>query len=280
MIDFKLDYDGPEITYRSFLSKLLVPNISMKRASFREGLPPKYYCLRHDIEGSDRSSYRRALKMAEVESELGIQATYFISYGMLMCPFFNVNVMDGKIIAFCNHLKYLGHDIGLHMDLLHYVVKWKDDTIRYVPVYQYYGTGLVQQLRIPISFLKENGIDVVGTSTHGSVEKYELGYDYEMWEEFDPALYEGIGKFYKPDEKKHSYQSFGLYFDADLFHHDFFLADSRRMWWGLVVKGNLPIPFGQNIGDANIGYEVLDKFKMAEKGCLQVLVHPLNWKDV
>lgn len=63
---------------------------------------------RHDIDVSPH----RALRMAAIEAEHGIVATYFV---MLHSPFYNA--LEAEIRAKLSAIAGLGHAIGLHFDL-------------------------------------------------------------------------------------------------------------------------------------------------------------------
>jgi hypothetical protein len=63
--------------------------------------------LRHDLE----FSVEIALKMAQIEADLGIKTTYFVQ---LHSEFYNI--FEKKNILQLNEIKKLGHQIGLHFD--------------------------------------------------------------------------------------------------------------------------------------------------------------------
>ena len=67
----------------------------------------KHIVLRHDIDLSIES----ALKMASIESDIGIKATYFF---LLSSHFYNLNTLDSK--SSLMKISELGHTIGLHFD--------------------------------------------------------------------------------------------------------------------------------------------------------------------
>jgi len=63
--------------------------------------------LRHDID----ADLEAALKMAQVEAELGVKATYFL---MLRSPVYNL--MSRHNDRFARQIVALGHHVGLHYD--------------------------------------------------------------------------------------------------------------------------------------------------------------------
>lgn len=67
--------------------------------------------LRHDID----MSLEAALKLAEIEKELGVQSTYFV---LITSDFYNP--YSKKSINLLNEISKLGHSIGLHFDETRY----------------------------------------------------------------------------------------------------------------------------------------------------------------
>lgn len=74
-------------------------------ASFGEGPADGDVFLRHDVD----LSLDAALRMAEVEHELGASATYFL---MTESVFYNLASKEG--VAAIERLRALGHRVGLH----------------------------------------------------------------------------------------------------------------------------------------------------------------------
>lgn len=62
---------------------------------------------RHDID----CSVHRALRLAEIESELGIRSTYFVQTGSMF-----YNALETEVRRRLHGIVSLGHDIGLHFD--------------------------------------------------------------------------------------------------------------------------------------------------------------------
>lgn len=71
----------------------------------------KCVILRHDID----TSLEKAVKLAKLESEMGVNSTYFI---LLSSEFYNVLSKDSHEKV--KEIQNMGHDIGLHFDELNY----------------------------------------------------------------------------------------------------------------------------------------------------------------
>lgn len=82
--------------------------------SFRDPITDGTLLLRHDVDFSPR----KAVRMAEIEAELGITATYFF---LLSAPVYNV--FSRQIRERVREIERLGHDVGLHFDSHQY---WSD----------------------------------------------------------------------------------------------------------------------------------------------------------
>lgn len=68
----------------------------------------RYFVLRHDIDYSPDA----ALRMAELESDLSVRATYFL---LLSTPYYNL--LSEDYCTFPRKLISLGHDVGFHFDV-------------------------------------------------------------------------------------------------------------------------------------------------------------------
>lgn len=72
------------------------------------GLPDRDFLLiRHDVDITPWS----ALRMAELEHELGVHTTY---YYRLHAPFYNL--MDGAVLDSVRRVAGMGHEVGLHYE--------------------------------------------------------------------------------------------------------------------------------------------------------------------
>ena len=82
----------------------------------KEDVP--YLVLRHDVDVSLGS----ALKMAEIEHEMGVRSTYFVWLsGKLYNP------LEGRNVCFMKKICALDHEIGLHYDTYQYGCYGQDD---------------------------------------------------------------------------------------------------------------------------------------------------------
>lgn len=90
---------------------------------FDEDYSENSILLRHDLE----FSVPIALKMAQIEANLGIRATYFVQ---LHSEFYNtlekVNIQDIK------EIQKLGHQIGLHFDSHFWNIETEDQLEKYI----------------------------------------------------------------------------------------------------------------------------------------------------
>jgi len=102
---FVYTYDN----YRTLLSGLLDRGYTF--ASYGDKLEEGSVLLRHDLD----LSLDRAVRMAEIESELGITATYL---PMLTSPAYNV--FHSKARDALQRIQSLGHDLGLHFSTHEY----------------------------------------------------------------------------------------------------------------------------------------------------------------
>jgi hypothetical protein len=82
----------------------------------KEDLP--YLVLRHDID----VSLEPALKMAEIEHEMGVKSTYFVWLSGE-----GYNLLEGRNVCIMKKICTLGHEIGLHYDTYQYECYGRDD---------------------------------------------------------------------------------------------------------------------------------------------------------
>jgi len=100
-----------DFSYQSYkkLLEILVKdrmNISFKDYT-KINQEDNFFILRHDVDLSPEF----ALKMAEIEAEAGIRATYFL---LLSSPFYNL--FSEEYVSFPRMLVEMGHEVGLHYD--------------------------------------------------------------------------------------------------------------------------------------------------------------------
>ncbi|MBO4248897.1 hypothetical protein IL252_13830 [Halomicrobium sp. IBSBa] len=107
MTDFTYEY------YRDLLKRLSERGYEFR--SFGAVSDGKTVFLRHDVDWSPR----RALEMAQLESDLGISSTYFFH---LTSPLYNP--LHDRSREILTEIESYGHEIGVHLSTHQY---WDDD---------------------------------------------------------------------------------------------------------------------------------------------------------
>jgi hypothetical protein len=107
--DIEFTYDA----YRAFLDEFKDRGYSFR--GFGDPATDDTIILRHDVDWSPE----RALRMARIEAERGVQSTYFF---LVTSPFYNVLHEDTRDIL--RTIQGLRHDVGVHFSTHEY---WRDD---------------------------------------------------------------------------------------------------------------------------------------------------------
>jgi len=79
--------------------------------TFDEGAPGGSVVLRHDVDWSPR----KAVRIAEIEDEADVSATYFF---LVTSPFYNI--LNDSVRKKISRIQALGHDVGLHFSTHQY----------------------------------------------------------------------------------------------------------------------------------------------------------------
>src|SRR5918912_1884771 len=123
--------------------------------------------LRHDVD----SRLESALRLAQLEHERGLRATYFVLH---TAPYWD----DADLVPRVRRLQELGHEVGFHNDLL---TAWRVE-----------GAGPRAVLERSLARLRGGGIEVVGAAAHGSPGCQRLGfhnnYVFAGWDQPEPGL--------------------------------------------------------------------------------------------
>lgn len=238
--------------YDKFLSHLANSDhfqiVQLKDFKAAHSVDKVIVALRYDID----ENINAAIKLAYREHKYGIRSTYFILH---TAPYYG-KINGSDFIRNDNLLDYLkilqdsyGHEIGFHNDLV---------TLQIV-----YGINSKAFLRDELAYLRENSINIVGTTYHGSGYCYIYHYfNAYFWNEYPDNgwNYEYVPKGTKTIKIEKDYlSSYNFEYEGGLLDQDYFFADCN------FVNGKR----------WNMNMVNLDTIKPGKK--VIILLHPANW---
>jgi hypothetical protein len=208
--------------------------------------------LRHDIDNDLNVAYQ----FSEVEYKLGFRATYFILH---TAPYYlsnsnNMAVHSEKIIPILKTMQNKRHfEIGWHNDMV---------TLQVV-----YNINPVTFLHNELNWLRSNGINIVGTASHGS--SYCKTYHYLNYYFFEECTFPVVPNFDNnimvPYAGKNitllkgKLSNFGLQYEA------YFLNNNKKFSDATITSG-----IRWNIG-------MLDLKQLQPGDRVIILLHPVHW---
>jgi hypothetical protein len=162
--------DLKSFTYDAYIKFLKLLKQSFRIVPFCEATEGagSFLVLRHDVD----ASLEAALKMAKVEHKLGIRSTYFVLFSYKF-----YNLLERGDLATLREISKLGHEIGLHYDVV---------------TYESYGQDLRETLETEIGLLRRllgrkifsiaghNVSLMTGEDPFKDIEGYINAYDPEL----------------------------------------------------------------------------------------------------
>lgn len=240
-------------TYENFLSYLASSDhftiVPLKDFESTNSIDKVVISLRYDMD----ENIDVALKFAYREKKYGIHSTYFVLhtadyYGKTTRGSFirNENVVD--------YLKMMqnsyGEEIGFHNDLV---------TLQVV-----YGIPSKEFLKNELAYLRNNGINIVGTTYHGSQFCYKYKYyNAYFWKEYpnNGWNYDSVTiRSNRIEIEKDSLSNYDLKYEGGLLKTDYFFTDVEHI----------------NGKRWNMNMVNFDTIKPGKK--VIVLLHPALWE--
>lgn len=264
--------DGVNYT-KDFLDLIDMPLVQMSAVSSHPG--PCFY-LRHDVD----HDMDMALEMARVEANSGYHSTYFLltpgSYASEENYYGRLE--DGKIahapklIDYCKEMIDLGHDIGLHNDVVSLSFR-----VRRPPADILYDE---------IEFFARNRIPLRGTAAHGNPLARQLSYNNK--EIFKGCLRKDseVGRAIEHEGwcvSLHTLElaDFGFEYEAYSLPRDSRLSESGARWGGRIAGVR---PEWERI---NQNFDLSEFRRIIETASVkngvnffQVMTHPNHWSIV
>ena len=99
-----------DFTEASYRECLRLAKANYRFSTYPAQGAPRTILWRHDLD----VSIHRALRLAEIEAEEGVMATYFV---YARCPYYNI--LATEISAKLRRILALGHRLGVHFDPTH-----------------------------------------------------------------------------------------------------------------------------------------------------------------
>ena len=174
---------GKKVYYKDNYANLVLPwaegrtNLTWGEAATGVHAPTnEILVLRHDVD----HDFETALKMGAWEHERGLRATYCILHTAWYYGNFS---QDGKItrhtemLDCCKELQSMGHEINLHNNFI-------VESLRT-------GFNPLDMMRCELAFMRWNGINITGSSTHGDGLCREL--EFRNYEIFSESVYPARG---------------------------------------------------------------------------------------
>lgn len=170
--------------------------------------------MRHDID----DDIERAVKMAEVENQYGVSATYFM---LNTASYWKKGYWD-----LFRYIETLGHEIAWHNNV---ITEWiqadKKVSIDYLIT------------EVLMEFL-DNGFKIKGSASHGDKTCYEYGFvNNQVWTSFEKK---GLnGKPNTLDYQQVKMEDYGLEYEAYAIPHDVYLSESGKRWRSEIRESDL-----------------------------------------
>ncbi len=103
-----------DFTEEGYARALDLARLNYEFASFASRPPGRHVLWRHDVD----FSVHRALRLAEIEADAGVRATYF------MFPHSQFyNLLSNLVLPKARRILELGHELGLHFDPTFYAAR-------------------------------------------------------------------------------------------------------------------------------------------------------------
>ena len=200
--------------------------------------------LRYDVD----DNINAAVKCAYRESKYNIKSTYYILHSANYYGSTEVNSFkrNNNIIGYISKIQDdYQHEIGWHNDLV---------TLQVV-----YNLDPKSFLKTELDWLRVNGINIFGTSAHGSEYCYKYRYvNSYFWNHTDVSAnkkyfynWEYVNKENKMIHiEKDDLENYNLLYDANLFSPDFLFADCNRVdgkLWHMGMVDFDTIPSGKKV---------------------------------
>ena len=147
----------------------LVQDLGLKSTTDWDKLDNNCLLLRHDID----FSLEYALKMAQIEEEMGVKSTYFF-----MISSFSYNLFSKNNISIVKRINDIGHKISLHFDIESYE-NVKEGFFKEISIFENFFESPVDIISIhrPGNFLKDNNKELFGYA-HTYQDKYFIDIKY------------------------------------------------------------------------------------------------------
>lgn len=194
--------------------------------------------LRHDID----DDIDKAVKIADLEAEYGVQATFFI---LNTAAYWKQSDLMDKL----RYMQNQGHEIAWHNNVL---TEWIGTK----------GT-LKPLIEAPLVRMRDAGLIVKGSASHGDPQCRRFGYlNYDVFEECSRA---GNGITF-PNMMNHprvKMADYGLGWEAYHVGQDMYVSESGGKQWMAIAE--LPCTMPTEADFKNIPR-------------IQILIHPQWWK--
>jgi len=274
----------PLLHYRQLLDAL-VADPRIRVLPFVDALPgpvpaDEIWCaLRHDID----FDLTTACCLAKLEHELGLRSTFYVLhtapyYGQFVNGTF---LRNESMIDVYREIQALGHEIALHTDPF--------------LVYQTHQIDGAEALTTEIAWLRNNGIEIVGTTAHNSVSVYGAA-NYAIFAGRQRSLFELPGD--EPCEIVHEgkWSPLGVLSEAELGlryeANEMFWQEASPVRYGVTWGGvntwwwedEKSLTFRKRLGAAAHGGELMDTADLFERiaatdlgSYLCLVVHPVYY---
>jgi hypothetical protein len=172
--------------------------------------------MRHDID----QSLNHSLNIAKIENQANVRATYFVLH---TAKYFYTDISRKKINKkLISTLKYLqndlGHEIGLHLDLMTIEKVYKFEPKEY--------------LKNVLSLLRDEGIHINGVAPHGSflIKTFRKNYD-NLSRKKENSIYANPDTTFDLQEFNLAYEAYSI--DHDIYYSDVRFINNKR--WDLSL---------------------------------------------